>query len=270
MKYKITASIVLFNNHKDMVKRAIESFLRISIPAKLYLIDNSPTDSLKCTAKDERVHYIKTKKNLGFGKGHNIALQEVVKESDYHLILNPDVSFDKGVIPELLNQLEADKTIGLIMPRVYYNDGTEQKLCKRLPKPSDLFVRRFSPKIISDFLFKGKISHYEMHDKNYSEPFLVPYLSGCFMLLRTSALKKIGYFDERFFMYMEDVDLSRRMISEYKNIYYPYVHIYHGFAKESYSNYNLLWAHIISAIKYFNKWGWFIDKSRNRINNSLS
>lgn len=94
----------------------------------------------------------------------------------------------------------------------------------------------------------------------------VPYLSGCFMFIRTKVLEKVGLFDERFFMYLEDTDLSRRIHKISKTIYYPYVHIYHEYGKGSYKNLKLLKYHIDSAIKYFNKWGWFFDKERDFIN----
>lgn len=86
------------------------------------------------------------------------------------------------------------------------------------------------------------------------------------MFLRTNILKKVGLFDEKFFMYLEDTDLTRRIHKVAKTIYFPYVHIYHEYGKGSYKNFKLLYYHIDSAIKYFNKWGWFFDKERDFIN----
>jgi GT2 family glycosyltransferase len=86
------------------------------------------------------------------------------------------------------------------------------------------------------------------------------------MFLRTEAIKKIGHFDKRYFMYMEDIDFTRRMHTIAETLYYPYVCISHKFEKESYTNPVLLKYHVNSAIKYFNKWGWMIDRQRNFIN----
>ena len=94
----------------------------------------------------------------------------------------------------------------------------------------------------------------------------VPVLSGCFMFLRTSALKDVGLFDENIFMYLEDTDLSRRIHTKYKTIFYPKVQITHEYAKESNKSKKLLKYHIQSAIYYFNKWGWVFDKQRDEIN----
>jgi GT2 family glycosyltransferase len=86
------------------------------------------------------------------------------------------------------------------------------------------------------------------------------------MLFRKEALDKAGLFDERYFMYMEDIDITRRVHQHFKTVYYPSVHIYHGHARESYRINKLLFTHIKSAIRYFNKWGWFFDAERREVN----
>jgi GT2 family glycosyltransferase len=94
----------------------------------------------------------------------------------------------------------------------------------------------------------------------------VPNLSGCFMFLRVETLRDAGVFDNKIFMYLEDIDLNRRIHQMYKTIFYPSVEIYHEYNKESYRNIKLFKYHIISTLYYFNKWGWFIDKERKSIN----
>ena len=94
----------------------------------------------------------------------------------------------------------------------------------------------------------------------------VPFLSGCFMFLRTEALKKVGLFDEQFFLYTEDADLSRRIHKHYRTVYYPQVTIYHYHQRGSYRNFWLMWCNIKSAIRYFNKWGWAYDRERELFN----
>jgi GT2 family glycosyltransferase len=82
------------------------------------------------------------------------------------------------------------------------------------------------------------------------------------MFIKTKIFKEIGLFDERFFMYLEDTDLCRRIGEKYETIYYPEATVYHEYSKESYRNIKLLKIHIDSARKYFDKWGWFSDKNR--------
>jgi GT2 family glycosyltransferase len=86
------------------------------------------------------------------------------------------------------------------------------------------------------------------------------------MFLRTEALEEVGLFDERFFMYPEDIDLTRRIHSKYRTVFYPDVSIIHHHAKDSYESIKMLKIHIVNIIKYFNKWGWIFDKDRRVIN----
>jgi GT2 family glycosyltransferase len=165
--------------------------------------------------------------------------------------------------------MENNKDVGLVMPKVLYPDGNIQYLCKLLPTPLDLFGRRFLNFCPFKKIVEKRNEVYELRFTGYDKIMEVPYLSGCFMFIRTEVLKKVGLFDERFFMYLEDTDLSRRTHRVAKTIYYPYVHIYHEYGKGSYKSLKLLYYHIKSAIKYFNKYGWFFDKERQEINKRI-
>jgi GT2 family glycosyltransferase len=264
----LNISIVLYHNKKEQIRKVVESVLNTDLNINLYLVDNSSTDILRDLEKiDNRIIYIFNNANLGFGKAHNIALRRSIEENvPYHLVLNPDVYFEKGVLEELYNFMEANKDVGLVMPKVLYPDGNIQYLCKLLPTPLDLFGRRFLNFGPFKKIVKKRNEVYELRFTGYDKIMEVPYLSGCFMFIRTEVLKKVGLFDERFFMYLEDTDLSRRIHRVAKTIYYPYVHIYHEYGKGSYKSLKLLYYHIKSAIKYFNKYGWFFDKERQEIN----
>jgi GT2 family glycosyltransferase len=204
--------------------------------------------------------------NLGFGRAHNIALRDSMHHSKYHLVLNPDIKFERGVLEEIFRFMEANKDVGQLMPKVFYENGELQKLCHLLPTPVNLIGRRF----FENMRWSKKLNDkYELKGFHYDKCVNIPNLSGCFMFLRCEALKTTGSFDERFFMYMEDVDLTRRMHASYKTLFYPHVCITHGFEKESYNNSQVLRHHINSAIKYFNKWGWLYDNEREKFNRQL-
>ena len=85
-------------------------------------------------------------------------------------------------------------------------------------------------------------------------------------MFRVKALKEIGLYDDRFFMYFEDWDISRRMNQKYKTIYFPKVAIYHGYESGANKNLRLFKIFVESAIRYFNKWGWVMDSDRNKVN----
>ncbi|OCL91228.1 glycosyltransferase [Aliarcobacter thereius] len=262
---KLHATIVLFEDNDESLKKAIFSFLNTSLDVKLYLVDNSSTTRLQYLQKlDYRIEYIYTGENLGFGKAHNIALQKSIDNKiDYHLVLNPDIYFNSGVLEELLVYMEKNRDVANIMPKVFYPNGEIQYLCKLLPTPKELIVRRF---VASDKTIQKINYNYELRSFGYDKILNVPFLSGCFMLLRVECLKDIGLFDEKIFMYMEDIDLNRRLHAKYKTIFYPYVNITHIHAQESYKRKWLLFKHIQSTIYYFNKWGWFFDDFRKEIN----
>lgn len=264
----ISASIVIYKNEKTLLKKAINSFLNTKLDVKLYLLDNSPNDSLRSLEKlDSRITYVFNNANLGYGSAHNIAIKESLEENiPYHLVLNPDIYFEEGVLEELFAYMQNNMDIGNIMPKVLYPDGKLQPLCKLLPTPKiwlGRFIATYTP-----FLpyFERENNKFEMKFANFDEIFEVPYLSGCFMFLRTETLKKCGLFDENIFLHTEDTDLSRRIFEVAKNIYYPKVSIYHEYNREAYRSKKVLFMQIKSIIYYFNKWGWFFDKRRNQIN----
>lgn len=263
---QINTSIVLFHNQKDQLIKTINSILNASLDIKLYLIDNSTNDALKILAEyDERIVYIFNNANLGYGAGHNVAIQKSIEDNiPYHLVLNPDIYFDSfDILYKLYNYMEEHQNVGNIIPQVKYPNGDIQYLCKLLPTPMDLILRRFIP--LKSWKEKRN-EQYELKWTGYNKIMNIPSLSGCFMFLRVDALKKVGLFDENIFMYLEDTDLNRRLHREYKTIFYPEVEIFHEYGKESYKNKKLLKYHIQSAIYYFNKYGWIFDKERKKIN----
>ncbi len=259
---KITASIVLFNNSEAECRIVLDCLLASPVD-RIYLIDHSGDDKLAVLQKfSTKITYIRHS-NTGYGAGHNIAIQQVAEQgSDYHLILNADIIFDKNVVPALQQYMEEHPDTGLMMPRVFYPDGKEQYLCKLLPTPFDLIVRRFLPKGV----FRKAQDRFLLKSSSYDKTMNVPWLSGCFMFFRTSVLKETGGFDERFFMYAEDIDISRRTHQISKTIYYPEVSIVHAHKAASKTNWKMLFIHITNVSRYFCKWGWLFDKERKRIN----
>ena len=276
----ITASIVTYNNNLLDLEGILRSLL-ISPVQKVWIIDHSDEfmgledELLEYKRRDEeflrhegrgfKLDYIK-EENKGYGSGHNVALRKAMEEgSQYHLVVNPDVWFGAEVIPALWRLMEDDYSIAQVMPKVLFLNGSVQRLAKLLPTPLDLFCRFFVP----EGFFTRRNDRFELRHSGYDKEMNVPFLSGCFMFLRVSALKTEGIFDERFFMYMEDVDITRRLHAKYKTLFYPSFSIYHRFSRLSYHKWHLSLVHMASVIKYFNKWGWIYDGSRRRFNKTI-
>ena len=264
----LTASIVFFNTPRTQIERVLDSVLRSDSIQRLYVIDNSPSEESKQIFEpyllNNIIEYV-PHDNTGYGSSHNIAIKKAIEYgADYHVVLNPDIYFEANVLPELISFMDSNPDSGYILPKVTYPDGEVQYLCKLLPTPFDLIFRRFLPKT----KWVNKMNEqYELRMSGYNKVINPPCLSGCFMFMRVSTLKEHNLlFDESFFMYCEDFDLMRRIHSVAKTIFYPNVTIIHDHEKASYKSKKMLIAHIKSAIHYFNKWGWFIDKERREMN----
>lgn len=262
----LTASIVSYHHRPAEIRRVMDCVLAGPVE-RLFLVDNSSDDRLReLEGMSERVRYIHSE-NRGYGAGHNIAIQEAIDlGATYHAVVNPDIYFTDGVLEKLVHYMDINPKVGLVMPQVLYPNGNIQYLCKLLPGPSDLLLRRFLP-------WKGYVEkknrRYELRSTGYDKELEVPSLSGCFMFMRISVLTQTGGFDERYFMYAEDLDLCRRIGQVAKTMYYPEVAVYHEYAKGSYKNRKLMRYHICSVIKYFNKWGWLFDKERRLVNKKV-
>lgn len=276
----ITASIVTYNNNLLDLEGILRSLL-ISPVQKVWIVDHSDSfygleaelkeyqrrdeEYLRHEGRGFSMEYI-SHENTGYGSGHNIALRKAMDEgSQYHLVVNPDVWFGAEVIPALWRLMEEDPSVAQIMPKVLFLNGSVQCLAKLLPTPTDLFCRFFLPAR----LFTRRNDRFELRRSGYDKQMNVPFLSGCFMFFRISALREEGIFDERFFMYMEDVDITRRLHTKYKTVFFPSVSIYHRFSRLSYHKWNLSIVHMMSVLKYFNKWGWVYDKGRRHYNKRL-
>lgn len=259
-------SIVLYHNG-DEIWDCINAILSSTLDLRLFLIDNSETDALKGLATDPRIVYIFNDANIGYGSGHNIAMQRSLDEkAKYHLVMNPDINFQSGTLEHIYNYMETHPKVGSLMPKVYYEDGSVQRLCKLLPTPFNLIGRRFFGEAP---WAQQKNAAYELHHFDYNSTLNTPSLSGCFMFIRTSVLRKTGLFDPQFFMYLEDYDLNRRIHRVARTEFYPEVSVVHGHKQESYKNGKLLKIHVQSAIKYFNKWGWLRDEERDVLNSRV-
>jgi len=260
----LNVSIVLYKNSFQEIALLVAILLKSEAVSEVFLVDNSPTENPDF--KDIKVNYIFNNKNIGYGAAHNIAIQKTIDQNiPYHLVMNPDIAFQFEILSKIENFMNNNSNIGLLMPKVLYPSGEIQYLCKLIPTPFDLIFRRFLPKH-----WTGKrTERFELHASGYNHEMDVPYLSGCFMFLRTEAIQQVGMFDERFFMYPEDIDLTRRILKQFRTVFYPEVEVVHNHAKASYSNYKMLFVHIINLIRYFNKWGWIFDSERKAVNKRI-
>ncbi|MDE6265755.1 MAG: glycosyltransferase family 2 protein [Muribaculaceae bacterium] len=261
----ITVSLVTYHTPDAELKQCLES-LRSPLVSRIYVVDNSASAVTERFCKQyPAVEYI-ANENTGYGSAHNIAMRKALQTNEpYHLILNTDVYFNPEILAELTRYLDNNPDVGQLQPRMNYPDGSLQHTVRMLPSPIDVFARRFLPSKI----VKRRTNRYILTDLDHTVIQNIPFHQGSFMLIRSSVLKEVGMFDERFFLYTEDIDLTRRIHSRYRTIYYPFVSAVHNHRQESYKNFRLMLVHSRNMIRYFNKWGWIRDPQRNKWNAML-
>ena len=265
----LNISIVLYHPRWEQeVLPLVEELLRIKNLRKIYLLDNSEekANGQWLTAKGPKLRYLFNGANLGYGRAHNIALREsAFHQTELHLVMNSDIRVRAEDIDAMHDWMMAHPEVGMLIPKVLNPDSTQQYLAKRLPSPLDVFGRRFLPA----GLMARRNMRYELRDLDLTRPQNAPYLSGCFMMLRTTAAVEAGLFDERYFMYPEDIDLTRTIHRNWLTLYYPQWTIVHAHARDSYKDKHMLWVHIRNLCRYFNKWGWFFDSERRLYNRQI-
>ena len=260
-------SVVLYQSSKSDILRIIDTLENCDQLNILFFIDNSPKRNQYLNKiSQNKIKYIHNGKNLGYGSAHNIALRNSISSSiEYHLVLNPDIYFSVKILDEIIFFMKKNNDVGHLLPKTFYPNNEIEYNCRTLPTPFNLFSRAFLPK----FLYQISNDKYDLKRTGHNSIINAPQLSGCFMFLRVSALKEVGVFDERFFMYLEDIDLCRRIHRNFKTIFYPYVNIIHRHEKASYKSIKMKLIHIKNAIKYFNKHGWFFDSERKHFNKKV-
>lgn len=262
----LTVSIVIHNSPADQVMNALDCILR-SQAEKVYLIDNGsePFDTALLEGRP-RVEY-RIVPNNGFGAGHNVAIRECISlnPDGYHLVMNADVEWTGDVLAILVGYMETHPDTGLVQPRIVYGDGMLQYTCRLLPTPLDLFAKRFLPSPLK----RKRMERYLLADHDHHQPLNVAYLQGSFLLFRNKALAECGRFDERFFMYPEDIDITRRLHRSWKTLYLPIVEVTHYHQAASRRNLKMFGIHLVNMWRYFNKWGWWIDSERRAINRRI-
>ncbi|SAL34819.1 glycosyltransferase family 2 protein [Caballeronia concitans] len=264
----ISVSLVVYRPHRQLLERTLITLdnalhcvfpADLSVSAPLYLINNGTDEgfSLSEVAGDTalKTHVIEGQGNVGYGRGHNLAIERT--SSRYHLILNPDIELESDALVQAIAFMDAHPEVGLLSPFILEDDGSQQFLCRRYPTVFDLFIRGFLPRSLRK-PFKARLARYEMRDvigdRNIVwEP---PIVSGCFMLFRTEVLKQLNGFDPRYFLYFEDYDLSLRAHDVARVAYVPSVRVLHHGGDAAGKGWTHIKLFIASAYKFFNRFGW--------------
>lgn len=253
---KISFTTVFYNNSLEEIKKLVSNFKGMNASGydfDTYLVNNSPENTaindylLSVDRDDPQIHSIIAARNRGFGAGNNLAISKV--NSDYHIIVNPDVKIpNTNEVVRMVTYMQLHNVV-LLSPKIYDKNGNIQKLVKRDPSVFDMAIRFLGKNV---FLRRQR---WFTFDNQYDEIHEASNLSGSFLVFKTKTLKEIGGFDERYFMYMEDADICRSMATMGKAVYYPDAYVIHEWQRENQKSIKGISRMILSMCKYFSKWG---------------
>ena len=255
----LTISIVIYKSNEELLIETLKTLVLSCEKAKLssykiYLINHEKSISENINKfVSENIELIQGHGNIGYGSGHNLVKNRI---GNYHLILNPDVKLFEDTIKNSIKRMTEENKVGLITPNATDQNGVRQYLIKSYPSFLIFFLRVTNISLLN-LLFKKKLNKYECRELNYNKIInKVIYCSGCYMFFRNIVFKNINGFDENFFLYFEDMDISYRTSKVTNIIYDPNVKIIHYGGNTSRKNL-LHWKFFISSmIKFFNKYVW--------------
>ncbi|MEG0803583.1 MAG: glycosyltransferase family 2 protein [Pygmaiobacter sp.] len=252
--YQVSASMVTYCGAEEAAA-GVRSLLAHSEGCELafYVIDNASPDGAGAMLarefdKDARVEVLCLPTNIGFGSGHNTVLGRL--SSEYHVVLNPDITVDSDVLAQLCRYLDAHPDVVMVTPQLRFPDGSAQNVAKRQPTFLALLARQLHLGILKKYE-----DHYLMLDEDLSMEQDVQFCSGCFFVMRTAVFQAIGGFDENYFMYVEDADLTRKALQQGRVVYQPACYVYHAWHRTTKRSAKHFWMQVHSMGRYFKKWG---------------
>lgn len=234
---------------------------KTDIDYEVIVTDSATEEDTEILMREEfpQARFFPFKKNVGFKTLVNTSLQEA--RGDYVFLINNDIVLTEDAVPRMLTYLQEHPKVGIVSPKQLNFNDTLQQSCFRFYRPLTIVYRRtWLGKLPCG---KRHLDWFTMAEYEKHEPQSVDWVMGSAMFVARAAAQKVGLMDDRFFMYMEDVDWCRRFWENgYRVVYYSYVHVYHyhgkgsakgGFFGSLFFN-RLTWYHIASAVQYFWKY----------------
>ncbi|MEK9174296.1 MAG: glycosyltransferase family 2 protein [Patescibacteria group bacterium] len=259
---------IAVNTYKspELLRLCLESIERFmpgsGIRYEVMVVDSATEEDMEMMMREDfpHVRFLPFRENVGFKSLINTSLDEA--KGEYVFLINGDIILTEGAVPELLAYLREHQDIGILGPKQFNFNGSIQQSFFRFYKPTTILYRRT---FLGRFAFaKRHLDWFGMKEiGDPKEPIPAEWVIGSALLVRRKVALEVGYMDNRFFMYMEDVDWCRRFWEKgLRVVYYPKCFVYHyhgkgsaqgGFFKSLLSN-KLTWYHIESAMKYFWKY----------------
>ena len=213
---KIAVIIVNYNDVDDTIKY-VKKITKYEIISRIVIVDNNSTipnafEKLK-TLEDEKVKVIQSEKNGGYNYGNNFGIKYLESQNekyDYFIISNPDIEVSEEAIKHCLEEMEKDKNIAIISPRMFNKDN--KPIRRSSWKKRTFILDVIHSTRLLEIIFYKKLRNGEYSEKDYEKKMLeVESISGAFFIIKTDILKDIGYFDENVFLFYEEDILSEKL-----------------------------------------------------------
>lgn len=249
-------SIVILHTNDNLIFQTLDSvFKTVKTPFECILVDNNTNTQQfeEIKQKYPQIKIIQNPTNYGYARGINAGLKQAT--GDFVLALNPDIIVFEETIDKMVEYMEKNQNVAVCGPKLINADKTLQYSCRRYPELSTMLFRRGPLKK----LLKKAIDNYEMHDADHAKIQEVEWMCGGFLLIRREVFQKIGYMDEFYFLYFDDVDFCRRAHTVGKVMYYPESEAIHAASYESKKKLIPCVIHFRSMCYYFLKIHLFPD-----------
>ncbi|MDL2323841.1 glycosyltransferase family 2 protein [Ruminococcaceae bacterium OttesenSCG-928-A16] len=250
---EVSAAVVMYGGAKD-VRQCLNSLNTQTKGCNLcvYLVDNASPDGALATLEQEglppNVTVLPQPQNLGFGRGHNTVLP--LLQSRYHAVVNPDIVVTADTLTDMAAWMDAHPDVAIATPGLVFPGGQPQHIGKRKPALLPLLARQTGLKCLKKYE-----DHYLMLDEDLSKPIDVEFCSGSFFMMPTEIFKKIGGFDEKYFMYVEDADITQKALQHGRAVYLPQFTVVHAWHRAAHRQLRQFVWQLRSMLRYFGKWG---------------
>ena len=248
MTERVLISIVTYNTQVNLLEICLAN-LKSNKSIDVSIWDNSASNDIRLFSKEKNYNYIGSS-NIGFGKAHNQNIKNncKIKKYNYVLILNPDVFITNNILNNLVSSIKKNKRCFLLSPLLLNKDKSIQNSIRLFPKPFDFLLRFFNLGVSN-------------HSNKIKSLTAVPFVHGACFLLNLLHFDFLKGFDEKFFLYCEDLDLCRKVVENDGLVLVdPRIRVVHLFNQESRRSMKLFIIHLSSITKYFTKWGVFRGK----------
>ena len=261
----LVVSLVSYKSNILEISKVLSFVKKIkNIKVKVCIFDNAKQSDLFKFCQKNKFNYFASKNNVGFGNGHNYNIKKTIKTNPFYLILNPDIYLKSKDVNACINLLKRKKSYGLLSPKLINKDGSTQLIGRAIPSLFNFILR---------FFFKYDNFSIKLHQKIDNQKKLkfilnIPFIHGPCYFIKPDVIKKVGCYDKNYFMYVEDLDLYRRIARKFDTIYYKSIKVVHLHNRDSHKSIKLFLLHLKSILYYFHKWGVFFDYKRKIINKS--